>query len=185
MANASGSAVITVTVTDSGSTLNGGLTSVFQSFTVTVSPVSQAPSFDTISPVIVGENAGQQTVNLTGIKNGAGQTSTLSFTATSDTPTLIPNPMIQYTSNNPTGTLTFTPVTGQHGTATITVTLSNGPSINGGANLAIQTFTITVTPVNQPPTLDSITVSPMVLENTHHAAGRQPDGHRRRPGQHR
>ena len=165
VANVSGSAVITVTVNDHGSTANGAINTVFQSFTVTVLPVNQGVSFNTISPVNIAENAGQQTVNLTGISNGAGNpASTLSITATSSNTALILNPntgtgalAVTYTSPNATGTLTFTPATGASGTATITVTLTNGGSTaNGGSNSAIQTFTVTVTHVNQPPTLNPI-----------------------------
>ena len=44
------------------------------------------------------------------------------------------------------------------GTATITVTvMDNGGVANGGVNTFKQTFTVTVSPVNQPPTLNPIT----------------------------
>ena len=163
----SGSATITVTVMDNGGTANGGHDTFSQTFMVTVLPVTQAPTLGTISNVSIAENAGQQTVNLTGIANGAGDTSsTLSITATSSNPTLIPNPMVTYTSPNSTGTLTFTPVADANGSAVITVTLSNGGSTtNGGVNVAIQTFTVTVATINQAPTLDPIVNPPTILEN--------------------
>ena len=43
-------------------------------------------------------------------------------------PSLIPNPTVNYTSPNPTGSLTFTPATNSFGTATLTVVVKD----NGG-----------------------------------------------------
>ncbi len=80
---------------------------------MTVTPVNQPP---TLNPIVVTnpqilENAGQQTVNLTGISAGPGDTGAdLTVTATSNNPSVIPNPTVSYTSPNTTGTLTFTPV---------------------------------------------------------------------------
>ena len=44
--NVSGTATITVTVTDNGGTANGGQNTVSQAFTVNVTPVNQAPTLD-------------------------------------------------------------------------------------------------------------------------------------------
>jgi hypothetical protein len=167
---ASGSAVITVVVKDTGGVANGGVDTVFQSFTVTVLGVNQAPTLDPISDKTIGENAAQQTVNLTGISNGTGNPpgQTLTVTATSSNTALIPDPTV--TILHPTGStdsLTFTPVMGQFGSALITVTITNGGSTaNGGGNSVIQTFTVNVTKISQPPTLNAITVSPTILENS-------------------
>ena len=70
--------------------------------------VNDAPTINTPSNVTINENAGQQTVNLTGITAGGGETQTLTVTASSNNTALI-NPTITYTSPNSTGTLTFTP----------------------------------------------------------------------------
>ena len=93
-------------------------------------------------------------------------TVTAAVTNTSGTLVLI-GPTVTYTDpNNPTGSLTFTPVAFTSGTATITVTvMDNGGTANGGINTVQQSFTVTVLPVNQPPTLDPITVSHTILEN--------------------
>jgi VCBS repeat-containing protein len=158
VANASGTATVTVTVSDSGG-------SVSRSFTVAVIPVNQAPTIDSISNVSVAENSGQQTVSLTGITVGPGDTNqSLTVTATSDNTALIPSPTVTYNSGDSTGTLSFTPVAGQTGTAHITVTVKdNGGTANGG-DTTTRTFTVTVTPANQAPTLDAI--SPVtILEN--------------------
>ena len=58
-------------------------------------------------------------------------------------------------SPNAAGTLKFTPVANATGTATITVTVTdNGGTANGGLNSFVRTFTITVDPVNDAPTLN-------------------------------
>ena len=148
--NANGSATITVTVNDGGTSNN----IVTQTFTVTVNPVNQPPTLNAIGNLTINENAGLQTVNLSGITSGAAnENQTLTVTATSSNTGLIPNPTVNYTSANTTGSLTFTPVTNANGTATITVKVNDGGTSN---NIVTQTFTVTVNPVNQPPTLNAI-----------------------------
>ena len=58
---------------------------------------------------------------------------------------------------SPTGTLTYTP-SANTGTATVSVRITdNGGTANGGVNQsAIQTFTITITSPNTPPTISNI-----------------------------
>src|SRR5439155_14686419 len=84
-------------------------------------------------------------------------TQTVTITASSSNPSLIPNPTVSYTSPNATGTLTFAPLTNQFGTATITVVLTdNGGTANGGIDSLTNSFVVTVLPVNDPPTLDPL-----------------------------
>src|SRR5690606_29966479 len=71
-----------------------------------------------------------------------------------------PHPTVIYTSPNPTGNLTFTPVANQSGTATITVTVTDGQSEN---NTVVRTFTVTVTEVNSAPTITAIPDQSVVL----------------------
>src|SRR5207302_5265280 len=62
--NANGSAAITIVLKDSGGTANGGVdTSVPQTFTITVNPVNDAPSFVKGANQTVSNNAGAQTGN--------------------------------------------------------------------------------------------------------------------------
>jgi hypothetical protein len=157
--NAFGSSTITVIVQDNGGTANGGVDSVTNTFTVTVNPVNDPPTLNPIGNLTINENAGQQTVNLSGISSGpaneAGQH--LTVIATSSNPSLIPNPAVTYTSPSATGSLSFTPVANEFGSSTITVVvLDDGGTANGGVNSVTNTFTVTVNAVNQPPTLDPI-----------------------------
>ncbi len=154
-ANANGSATVTVSLKDNGGTANGGSdTSAAQTFTITVTAVNDAPTLTAIAdPTAILEDAGQQTINLSGIGTGASnEAQTLTVAATSSNTALIPNSTVSYTSANATGTLTYTPVANANGTATITVTLSDdGGTANGGGNSVTRTFTVTVTPVNDAP----------------------------------
>ncbi|HEV3025396.1 MAG TPA: DUF4214 domain-containing protein [Pirellulales bacterium] len=117
------------------------------SVTVSSTPANQPPTIDAIAnPAPVPVNSGQQTANLTGISAGPGQTETITITAASDNTALIPNPTVNYTSPNATGTLTYTPIAGATGTAHITVTVKNsGGTANGGSDTTTRTFTVSVT----------------------------------------
>jgi sugar lactone lactonase YvrE len=165
--DAYGSAVITLTVTNSGGTANGGVNTFTETFTVNVTQVNQPPTIAPISsPQTVVAGAGAQTINLTGISYGPagnlGQTVTI--TAASSNPTLVANPTITYTSPNATGTLTYTPSTIATGSAVITVTVqNNGGTANGGSNTVTETFTIIVYPQNVLSTTTTLTALPLTI----------------------
>jgi hypothetical protein len=154
--NALGTATVTVTVNNGGTSNN----LVSQQFTVTVLPipvVSQPPTLNAITNLTFYENAGLQTVALTGISPGSGGNPTVTVSTVSSATTIIPAPTVYYTNSNSSGILTFAPATNALGTATVTVTVNNGGTSN---NLVSQQFTVTVLPipvVSQPPTLNAIT----------------------------
>jgi hypothetical protein len=165
-----GAAKITVTVRDAGpnGTFNDSDDATFsQTFTVIVTAVNDAPTLASISdPTAILEDAALQTVNLSGISAGPFESQTISITATSDNPGLIPNPTVNYVSANATGSLTYKPVANASGQAAITVTVKdNGGTLNDGVDTVVRTFTVKVTPVNDPPTLSAITNPPAVLED--------------------
>jgi len=104
---ASGSAIITVTAND-GQATNNICTRIF---IVRVEAVNQAPTLNEIADLALPENASMQTVPLSGISSGApNENQTLFVTAVSSNPSVVPNPSVNYTSPNSTGTLSFTPV---------------------------------------------------------------------------
>jgi len=149
-ANASGTATITVSVNDGQSQNN----IVSRSFTVTVNAsANTSPTLNALSNVVIAEDAAQQTVNLSGITAGGGAAQTLTVTASSSNPGLIPTPSVTYTSPNSTGTLRFTPAANASGTATITVTVNDGQAQN---NTVSRSFTATVNAVNDAPTLNGL-----------------------------
>src|SRR4029078_428260 len=130
-------------------TVNNGAASnniVSRSFNVTVNSVNDAPTLSAISNLTLAANAGAQTISLGGIGSGASnENQVLTVTASSDNPGLIPNPSVNYTSPNQTGSIVLQPVPNQYGTATITVTVKdNGGVANGGTDSVSRTFTVTV-----------------------------------------
>src|SRR5438034_2238768 len=118
------------------------------------SAVNDSPTLDAIAdPPAILEDAGLQTVNLSGITAGGGETQTLTVTASSNNTSLIPNPTVSYTSPNTTGSLSYTPVANANGSAIITVTVTDN---GGGTNTFSRTFTVNVTAVNDLPTISDI-----------------------------
>jgi hypothetical protein len=134
-----------------------GLESDYSTEVSTLIPIkttNQPPTLNTLADMTINENAGQQTVNLSGITSGAtNEVQTLTVTASSSNTGLIPTPMVNYTSPNSTGSISFTPAGYAYGSAIITVTVDDGGVSN---NIISRTFTVTVNPVNQPPTLNTL-----------------------------
>ncbi len=137
-ANASGTAIITVTVAN-----NLFPNNIFsRAFTVTVNPVNDPPAINVINNLTLTSNAGPQTVPLTGISAGTGdEGQTLTLTARSSNTSLIPHPALSYASPNSTGNLVITPAPNSSGTASITVTVHDGQSQD---NTATITFNVVV-----------------------------------------
>ena len=164
MVTASAGTAVTVSGLKDGTTYyfaataydTSGLESDFSNEAVgaTPAPANQPPTLNSIANVTLNEDAGAQNVTLSGISSGStNESQTLTVTATSDNAALIPNPSITYTSPNATASLTFAPVANGFGTATITVTVNDGGASN---NVTSQSFTVTVNPVNDPPTLNAL-----------------------------
>ena len=156
-----GTTTITVTVEDGG--LDGDLNTAAdnatfsRTFQVTIDDVNDAPTLDDPSDVTVDEDSPEQTVALTGITAGPGESQSLRVTASSDTPGLIPDPIVTYTSPSTGGSIAFTPVVDAFGVATITVTVEDsgldGDFNTTADNLSVsQTFTVTVNNLPDPPT---------------------------------
>jgi hypothetical protein len=150
--DSNGTATISVTLSDNGSnTPPQQNTSAAQTFTITVNPVNDAPTLDPIAdPAAILEDTGAQTINLSGISAGGGESQTLTVTATSNNTALIPNPTVNYTSPNATGSLSYTPVADANGSAVITVTVTDD---SGETNNSFsRQFTVNVTAANDAPT---------------------------------
>jgi hypothetical protein len=127
-------------------TVSYGSATATSAFQLSVQPVNQPPTLNAPANLTINENAGLQTVTLTGISSGAtNQIQTLTVTASSGNTSLIPNPAVTYTSPNATGTLTFTPVANSYGSAVITVTVNNGGNGNSTVSRSFTVF-VTATP---------------------------------------
>ncbi len=160
--DASGEATVSVTLTDDATAGGAALTTAVQTFTITVNPVNDMPSFTKGANQTVNEDCGPQTVPgwATAIGAGAANESgqELSFLVTSSEPDMF--------SSGPAvaadGTLTYTPANDANGVATVSVRLMDDASAGGEAlTTAVQTFTITVKPVNDNPVAvaDEVTVT--------------------------
>ncbi len=145
-ANANGAATVTVRAFDDGGSTDGGSdTSGPASFTITIAPVNDAPTFtaggDQVSLLGAGATIpGWATGISRGPANEASQS--VSFTVSNDNPGLFDvQPAIA-----PNGTLTYNAALLALGSATVTVRIvDNGGTANGGSDTsAPQTFTITV-----------------------------------------
>jgi Ca2+-binding RTX toxin-like protein len=122
---------------------------------IDVTPVNDAPSFTRGQNVTVAEDSGTKTVSGWATMIAAGptdeSTQRLTFQVTNNNNSLFSaQPAI--TSD---GTLTFTPAANATGSATVTVVLNDdGGATNGGVDTAApQTFQLTITPVNDAPTV--------------------------------
>jgi hypothetical protein len=152
--NAFGTATVTIFAQDDGGVANGGVNvSPSQTFTITVNAVNDAPSFTSGGDVTVNEDSGPYaapwaTAISPGPANESGQI--VNFVVSNNNNALF---LVQ-PSISSTGVLTFTPALNAYGSALVTVTLhDNGGIANGGVDTsAPQTFTITVTAVNDGPT---------------------------------
>ena len=152
--SAAGSTTVTVTAHDDGGTTNGGVdTSPPVTFHLAVLPTNRPPSFTAGGNVTSLEDAGPQTTQwATNISAGPGESGqSVAFSTSTTNPALFAvAPAI-----SPTGVLTYTAAPDANGSATVTVTAKdNGGTAYGGVDTSpARTFTITITPVNDAPTL--------------------------------
>jgi hypothetical protein len=116
-----------------------------------VNSVNQSPTLNALGNLVINQNAGAQTVNLSGIGSGmSNEVQTLTVTAASSNPALIQTPAVNYVSPNASGSIIFAPVAGAFGTATITVTVNDGAPSN---NIVSRSFSVTV---NRAPAITSV-----------------------------
>ncbi len=141
-ANLSGSSTITLTVSD-------GTVTASDTFLLTVNPVNDPPTISNVANRTINEDANTGAVAIT-IGDLETPTASLTMSGTSDNLTLVPNANIVFGGSGASRTVTVTPASNQAGTATITLTVSDG------AGSASDTFLLTVTAVNDAPTITNI-----------------------------
>jgi Calx-beta domain/Bacterial Ig domain len=170
-ANVFGSADITVVLKDDGGTANGGRdTSDPATFKIQVTPVNDAPTFTKGADQTVSEDAGFVSIGnwAMGVSTGPANESNQSLTSvvTNNTnPSLFQTqPFISFFGNR---SLNFAPAANATGTAEITLVIKDdGGTADGGVNTSPpQTFTITVTPVNDTP-FNNLPFSPQTNQQT-------------------
>ncbi len=129
-ANQSGTATITVSVSD-------GMQTASTSFALTVNAVNDAPTISVIPNVTIAANTSSGPLPFTvgDLETPAGN---LTLLASSSNPTLLPNTGIVLGGSGANRTVTLTPATDQSGTATITI------SVSDGATTVLRSFGLTV-----------------------------------------
>jgi large repetitive protein len=157
-ADAYGIATVTVVAHDDGGTANGGTdASAPSTFTITIEPVDDAPSFTSGSDQSMLEDGGAKSVSgwATGVSPGPANegSQSVTFTAVADNVGLFAvQPAVA-----PNGKLTYTPAPDANGVATVTVIAhDDGGTANGGVDDSPpRTFTITVAAVNDAPSFSA------------------------------
>ena len=173
--DANGSALVSVSISDNGGVANAGDdTSPVQTMTITVTAVNDVPVFTKGADQTLLEDAASQSIGswATGISVGPANESaqTPIFLLSNDNNGLFSaQPAV-----SATGTLTFILTSDANGSATVSVQIQDdGGTPNGGVDTsAIQTFTVTVTAVNDAPSFTT-GADESVLENSdaHTVAG--------------
>jgi hypothetical protein len=141
--NSFGTNSVTVVMTDSGGTNNGGINTYSNSFQLDVTQVQYPPAFTGITNKTMLENA---TTNLSlAFTLYDPLTTNFTVTAVSSNTNLV---TVTVGGAGTARTLLFAPVTNQNGSTTVTVTADDG-SLTNSTNL-----TVTIVPVNQPPSFN-------------------------------
>lgn len=140
--NQTGSATITVSVND-------GVATASTQFTLTVNPVNDAPFISGIANQTIDEDSSTGPIPFS-IGDIDTPAANLSVSASSSNPNLLPSNGILIGLNQGTHTISLTPAANQFGTATVTLTASDGI-----ASASTQ-FTLTVNPVNDAPFIAQI-----------------------------
>jgi len=145
----SGTLTVPVKVND------GGLDSNIYNLSVTVNPVNDRPGFTASDPASADEDTGAQTIGgwASGFDPGATEEAGQSLVAytvssVSDTSLFSAGPLVDTSGN-----LTYTPAADANGISTFNVTVQDdgGTAYDGDDTSVAQTFTITVTAVNDQP----------------------------------
>ncbi len=146
--DAYGSVTVTITVSD-------GLSETHNDVQVFIAPRNDPPTLDPLENLVIAEDAGPQTVPLQGIYAGPpNESQPLTVIVTFTNPALLASPTLTYVSPASTGRLGFISWPNTYGRASITVTVSDGLSQTQ------RSFSVTVTPVNDPPI-----ISPLLDQN--------------------
>ena len=144
-ANQTGSAQITVSVSD-------GVNTTTTSFTLTVqAPVNTPPTISTIANQTGNENQATAAIPFT-IGDAETSAASLTVSATSLNTTLVPNANFVFGGSGASRNVKITPAADQTGSAQITI------SVSDGVNTTSTSFTLTVqqAAANTPPTISAI-----------------------------
>ena len=139
--NQSGSATITLTVSD-------GTASSTDTFVLTVDAVNDVPTISDVSSLSTNEDTATSALAVT---LGDADADDLTLSASSSAQGLVPDANIVLGGTGASRTVAVTPASNQSGSATITLTVSDG------AASTTDTFVLTVDAVNDAPTISNVT----------------------------
>jgi Bacterial Ig domain/Fibronectin type III domain len=153
VANQFGTAIVTVSVSD-------GALSTSTTFQLVVTPVNDPPQISGIANQTLNEDTASALLNFT-VSDVDSPATNLNVSASSSNPSLIPASSISLgaSADGSNRTLRLTPATNQFGSATITLTVSDGLLANSTS------FLLTVNPVNDAPTI-SFLPNQLINEDT-------------------
>jgi len=137
LSNATGTAVITVTVDD------GSLTAI-ETFNVIVNPVDDAPTISFIAAQSINEDTSSGVITFT-IGDSDSVISSLIVTAASNRQSLIANSGITLGGSGANRTISFTPKSDKNGSAVVQIT------VDDGTTTTTRNFSVTVDAVNDTP----------------------------------
>jgi VCBS repeat-containing protein len=142
-ANYTGPDSFTVTVSDG----HGGTDTA--TISITVTPANDPPTISAIADSVVNEDSAVGSLSFIVADTETTATS-LTVTGASSQTSIVANSGITVGGSGPNRTVTVTPVGNASGTTTITLTVSDGTATSSEA------FTVTVVPVNDPPTISAV-----------------------------
>ncbi|MDA1275554.1 MAG: immunoglobulin domain-containing protein [Verrucomicrobia bacterium] len=152
------SRTITFGVTDANSD-SAGAQSGSATRSIAITAVNDAPTITTISNQTTLEDAATGAIVFS-LADHETAVADLTLTGNSSNTALVPDNGIVFGGVGADRTLTITPTPNQNGTLTVTVTVSDGETLSTST-----TFDLTVTPVNDAPTLAEITDPAAILED--------------------
>ena len=126
-----------------------GPLSASDTFVLTVNPVNTPPTISDILNQTTNEDTSTGAIPFT-VGDGETAPGSLTVSGSSNNTTLVPNANIVFGGSGANRTVTVTPAANQNGTATITVSVSDG-QFTVSSN-----FLVTVTAVNDAPTISDI-----------------------------
>ncbi len=149
--NRSGTATITLTVSD-------GITTASDTFVLTVNTISDAPLITGLADLTINEDTSTPILSFS-ITDAESTSSTLTVTGISSNTGLVPSSNITFGGSDSTRFMTITPRANQFGSTIITVNVSDG------VTTGTATFVLTVTNINDAPTLSAISTQTINEDN--------------------